>query len=155
MLIAAATSALLRGCSAWTWRKAVRDSLTPPAQDSMSAVVSCRTLRMSVARSALDGLCTSATATPTSSSPARASRTHRGVRRTGQPVAVTLARGGSWRVSDDTGRSASFLVHQGHVSRQYLLGDRAQDLGDDVMAGRSEEHTSELQSQFHLVCRLQ
>src|SRR6267143_7222933 len=27
------------------------------------------------------------------------------------------------------------------------------DLGD-VMHGRSEEHTSELQSQFHLVCRL-
>src|SRR5689334_23981359 len=24
----------------------------------------------------------------------------------------------------------------------------------DLMAGRSEEHTSELQSQFHLVCRL-
>src|SRR3989338_5528494 len=27
-------------------------------------------------------------------------------------------------------------------------------LGDRICRGRSEEHTSELQSQFHLVCRL-
>src|SRR5689334_23587170 len=27
-------------------------------------------------------------------------------------------------------------------------------LGESVLFGRSEEHTSELQSQFHLVCRL-
>src|SRR6266568_1387487 len=31
---------------------------------------------------------------------------------------------------------------------------RAAAIRDDVLAARSEEHTSELQSQFHLVCRL-
>src|SRR5689334_23855797 len=34
-----------------------------------------------------------------------------------------------------------------------LAGERAL-LGEEEVLGRSEEHTSELQSQFHLVCRL-
>src|SRR5689334_23961921 len=37
-------------------------------------------------------------------------------------------------------------------SRGSLAGARGPD--DDREQGRSEEHTSELQSQFHLVCRL-
>src|SRR5689334_23803981 len=32
--------------------------------------------------------------------------------------------------------------------------DRAAEMGIDLSLARSEEHTSELQSQFHLVCRL-
>src|SRR5689334_23893316 len=45
----------------------------------------------------------------------------------------------------------------GAVGRVDELGDRAlEGLGvrGDVQDLRSEEHTSELQSQFHLVCRL-
>src|SRR5258705_6226332 len=35
----------------------------------------------------------------------------------------------------------------------YFAGDRSRSLGD-ILDGRSEEHTSELQSLRHLVCRL-
>src|SRR5687768_17631477 len=44
-------------------------------------------------------------------------------------------------------------VPRGHVSRQWvLLNGRVAT--EDWAAPRSEEHTSELQSRLHLVCRL-
>src|SRR5438309_9265368 len=44
------------------------------------------------------------------------------------------------------------LLSAGIMSRQRAFFDSLRRLHD--RSGRSEEHTSELQSQFHLVCRL-
>src|SRR5438309_7958045 len=62
--------------------------------------------------------------------------------------------------SSDLGLVAAELVAVG-VDRQLLVqGDLREVLGERRSGGhvarlaRSEEHTSELQSQFHLVCRL-
>src|SRR5580693_8935635 len=50
------------------------------------------------------------------------------------------------------------LIHQYLLRRQELLNRwswfRPFQIGRPFLGGRSEEHTSELQSQFHLVCRL-
>src|SRR5690625_6776238 len=47
------------------------------------------------------------------------------------------------------------LVQGGHGAVHHRLQDRARCVvGMDVVRGRSEEHTSELQSRGHLVCRL-
>src|SRR2546430_11099631 len=40
------------------------------------------------------------------------------------------------------------------VMAHYAVGDEIPGLGGDVVEARSEEHTSELQSQSNLVCRL-
>src|SRR5689334_23787011 len=40
------------------------------------------------------------------------------------------------------------------IRKQYVLTAQAKGLGQRQVLYRSEEHTSELQSQFHLVCRL-
>src|SRR5207249_7051437 len=42
----------------------------------------------------------------------------------------------------------------GDASPEQWLRERAIPRHDDLAAGRSEEHTSELQSRFDLVCRL-
>src|SRR5699024_11932333 len=58
----------------------------------------------------------------------------------------------------DGGRARRHL--RGHVllvtaeQTALLLEGAVLDLGDDLGASRSEEHTSELQSRFDLVCRL-
>src|SRR2546430_12751660 len=44
-------------------------------------------------------------------------------------------------------------VHE-PLQGQFLREDRAQDADEVTEPGRSEEHTSELQSQSNLVCRL-
>src|SRR3989449_5735333 len=53
------------------------------------------------------------------------------------------------------------LAALGHVEHPHHLdvlarphAARAQDAGAHVVADRSEEHTSELQSRLHIVCRL-
>src|SRR5689334_23566181 len=62
-------------------------------------------------------------------------------------------------------RSLVFCRHRAHDRRRPSIGASAQaqdalDLALDTLGAgvvgfvRSEEHTSELQSQFHLVCRL-
>src|SRR5689334_24359921 len=52
--------------------------------------------------------------------------------------------------SDSTDSIGRFLAQVGLDHRGVALDDRRRAFGDH----RSEEHTSELQSQFHLVCRL-
>src|SRR5689334_24724513 len=61
---------------------------------------------------------------------------------------------------------AGFAAHQGHLhavraAMACAIGSWAADIGLYLLGrwralkvARSEEHTSELQSQFHLVCRL-
>src|SRR5438132_9347547 len=47
------------------------------------------------------------------------------------------------------------IAHRGHVRTRDLLGNpQAQQLAVAEVSGRSEEHTSELQSHSDLVCRL-
>src|SRR5438309_8729050 len=53
--------------------------------------------------------------------------------------------------SDRADESASASQLQMAASRAACLNSQAEN---SQAAGRSEEHTSELQSQFHLVCRL-
>src|SRR5438309_3870858 len=50
-------------------------------------------------------------------------------------------------ITPDLGQALSSLRVDGGLTRSRLLMQAVADL-------RSEEHTSELQSQFHLVCRL-
>ena len=50
-------------------------------------------------------------------------------------------------LASEANRTSELLFH-------YLLGDIASRRGDGSRAARSEEHTSELQSQAHTVCRL-
>src|SRR5687768_17842347 len=50
------------------------------------------------------------------------------------------------------GFDAAVLGRDGHHRR--LVDDDAAALDEDEHVGRSEEHTSELQSRLHLVCRL-
>src|SRR2546422_2187998 len=45
-------------------------------------------------------------------------------------------------------------VHDGADAFQLTLELGAEDLGEPTLVHRSEEHTSELQSRLHLVCRL-
>src|SRR5689334_23682843 len=54
------------------------------------------------------------------------------------------------------GDRALDVAHDGAAQIAALLADHLHDRERQplVAAGRSEEHTSELQSQFHLVCRL-
>src|SRR3989338_1224506 len=56
------------------------------------------------------------------------------------------------RHADDSHRHAQQAHQLGHAQRAQHEGIRSDGLGEE--APRSEEHTSELQSQFHLVCRL-
>src|SRR5689334_24362511 len=73
---------------------------------------------------------------------------------------TTLFRSGDANRLEGTVKDVSYIG----VSTQYIIetaaGDEltvfAQNVGRvaDRVAPRSEEHTSELQSQFHLVCRL-
>src|SRR5689334_10030339 len=46
----------------------------------------------------------------------------------------------------------AFMIHTGDIT--HLSKDKEFDDADHIISQRSEEHTSELQSQFHLVCRL-
>src|SRR5689334_25051662 len=66
------------------------------------------------------------------------------------------AGGGSWRGRARVHHGAARrLPHQGRGARKSAVGRAAaahRHRPSD--AARSEEHTSELQSQFHLVCRL-
>src|SRR3990167_7130543 len=51
--------------------------------------------------------------------------------------------------------SSSDLIGRGYVPRRLRLGVRSVGVAmNGTRAGRSEEHTSELQSQSNLVCRL-
>src|SRR5689334_23546794 len=55
------------------------------------------------------------------------------------------------------GRSPRICAGQNHLAIGHVQGTRPSvgRAGDGKIGGlRSEEHTSELQSQFHLVCRL-
>src|SRR2546429_7166892 len=45
-------------------------------------------------------------------------------------------------------------VHEGHARTQSAAPAAGVDLRAAPLEGRSEEHTSELQSRLHLVCRL-
>src|SRR5689334_25447540 len=49
---------------------------------------------------------------------------------------------------------ADTLKEMGNVTKQIGTLKDAWQRGDDKAMNRSEEHTSELQSQFHIVCRL-
>src|SRR5690348_18112531 len=51
-------------------------------------------------------------------------------------------------------RSETRVVPLGAPDRSYEHAPRAQQLAEVGLTGRSEEHTSELQSPVHLVCRL-
>src|SRR5256885_6669423 len=46
------------------------------------------------------------------------------------------------------------LEHSAQYFKAYMPGKTAADLVDEKIPGRSEEHTSELQSPCNLVCRL-
>src|SRR5260370_13815065 len=66
-------------------RRAVIESLTPPAHDSMSMFRSCTIPRRSAARCAVEGRCGSAAAVSRATRTARRANIHLGVRNTGQP----------------------------------------------------------------------
>src|SRR5438876_5677263 len=53
-----------------------------------------------------------------------------------------------------SGVAAHGAVHQRHGRRAAIVVDASSSLNGVVAADRSEEHTSELQSPVHLVCRL-
>src|SRR6266481_9775097 len=55
---------------------------------------------------------------------------------------------------DSCGASPSFLFPSRAISSGGITSRNASALIPGRFATRSEEHTSELQSQFHLVCRL-
>src|SRR5258707_7450989 len=74
-------------------RRAVSESVTPPAHDSMSMVRSWTMPRRSAARCAADGRCGMATSTSPATRTAAAASIHLGVRSTGQPVGRYAARG--------------------------------------------------------------
>src|SRR5689334_24301992 len=60
-------------------------------------------------------------------------------------------------VGEDSGSPEAEDVAQQHASPAFAVEGRRADPGDlcqPRLRCRSEEHTSELQSQFHLVCRL-
>src|SRR3989449_5279160 len=66
-----------------------------------------------------------------------------------------------WRTNQDTAINQRPLVHVGQkVKAGQIVADGAGTergelaLGANVVVARSEEHTSELQSRLHLVCRL-
>src|SRR2546430_10298248 len=65
---------------------------------------------------------------------------------------------GNFRFSDAGGANHQNVFGQhvfGDFRRKLLAADAvAQGHGDGALGGRSEEHTSELQSQSNLVCRL-
>src|SRR5689334_24392962 len=46
------------------------------------------------------------------------------------------------------------LLHPDPDDMDWLVPTSPQEVMTRLLRGRSEEHTSELQSQFHLVCRL-
>src|SRR5262249_39745020 len=125
------TSVLLLKCSASTARKAASDSLTPPLQDSISLLTSWRKPRMSLARSAVDGRCTSATATAAIRNSTPANNSHRGVRRTGQPLCRADTRSRSLEVMDGTCRSASIPIHERDALGQILCRQRPDHVQDD------------------------
>src|SRR2546430_6714853 len=54
----------------------------------------------------------------------------------------------------DPGPAQRLVLGEAPVHPPYLLVDQVVDLGLLGEVGRSEEHTSELQSQSNLVCRL-
>src|SRR2546422_3598137 len=49
---------------------------------------------------------------------------------------------------------ATFQMARDRVLGEESLAERDRRLAHELAAGRSEEHTSELQSRLHLVCRL-
>src|SRR5438309_2692278 len=51
-------------------------------------------------------------------------------------------------------RSSRSMASQVSLEHGWLVADLLRQPVGDLDAERSEEHTSELQSQFHLVCRL-
>src|SRR5689334_38626 len=55
-------------------------------------------------------------------------------------------------LDDRRGPNLALDFNARHRAWRYLVGNECGLLNDDL--ARSEEHTSELQSQFHLVCRL-
>src|SRR5256885_9807442 len=56
-----------------------------------------------------------------------------------------------WAVPLQEARLSTFLAAQNNVSQ---VDDGMADMQDAFLSGRSEEHTSELQSPCNLVCRL-
>src|SRR5690625_5825923 len=70
-------------------------------------------------------------------------------------IGVLGACGGSDDWGDSQGSSqAPDVSEEGQVEYACALGHHVQDEHGDVDSWRSEEHTSELQSRGHLVCRL-
>src|SRR5205809_5245593 len=57
---------------------------------------------------------------------------------------------------DSMSALSDFLVRRCRPTCGFRTAEKAQELvgGTHTWAGRSEEHTSELQSRLHLVCRL-
>src|SRR5687768_17992519 len=70
-------------------------------------------------------------------------------RSSGISIGLPLLRSKAWRsaVARDTFSSIGSQIGRGNISRSTLLQT-------SPGLGRSEEHTSELQSRLHLVCRL-
>src|SRR5688572_32278058 len=60
------------------------------------------------------------------------------------------------QVAEGLQLDAGVEAHLREVPRleRHLLEEAAVEVGDHPLGGRSEEHTSELQSQSNLVCRL-
>src|SRR5690348_17372395 len=70
-----------------------------------------------------------------------------------------LAEGTSWEGGRDRAREVVVAVHEERYVERFERaaerGDSLLDSADNPLSdGRSEEHTSELQSPVHLVCRL-
>src|SRR3989338_9849177 len=75
----------------------------------------------------------------------------------GNEIRVTLKQGKSEVVKKEAGDTFSQIVKNYNVDPNKLAGlliEVQDNQGLDYWLARSEEHTSELQSQFHLVCRL-
>src|SRR2546430_13010993 len=56
--------------------------------------------------------------------------------------------------ADHAGHASQRLLQRGDAGREVELVDRERDARLAAVEARSEEHTSELQSQSNLVCRL-
>src|SRR5689334_24402064 len=70
------------------------------------------------------------------------------------PAELTITKAASWNAAESKGNNAPLLKFSAGQPGTLTLSITLDTTNTGKAVTRSEEHTSELQSQFHLVCRL-